>query len=152
MYMNRLKSFTILKVSIIVIIAVVVVVVAVIVLGNVVNQNGETQNSIIKENMSAILANAKAYYDRYGNYMNFKNDAWYISPAALVQSANGGIPLAHGFNTVTGSWCACSPLKATRSESGTFCIDSSKHKIATKTDCTARCASGADETDGSCQP
>lgn len=148
--MNTSKGFTIIELLVVVAI---IAVLAAIVLVNVTGYINQGKNAAIKGNLTTILTNAAVYYDQFGNYTLFGASVGYTGPAAAAAAANGNTVLTYGLNTTTNnSWCSCSVIKTTTTESGTFCVDSTGYKAVTATACTTRCTNGAGGTNGACQP
>lgn len=147
---NLSKGFTIIELLVVVAI---IAVLAAIVLVNVTGYINQSKNAAIKGNMATIATNAAVFYDTSANgYSGFSATEQYTAPAGAAATANGGTALTFGLNTTGNvSYCACSVLRTTNTESGTYCIDSSGYKGVSATACATRCTNGAGGTNGDCQ-
>jgi len=161
--MNKSKGFTIIELLVVVAI---IAVLAAIVLVNVTQYINQGKNAAIKGNLTTMLTNAAVYYDTNGHYADWLTSSGYTAPhdAANAANAGAGDTVVEGCNdadcadettTPPTAWCACSPIYATSTETGTFCVDSTGFKGVTATACGGvggRCLSGAGGTNGACQP
>lgn len=150
MTINKSKGFTIIELLVVVAI---IAVLAAIVLVNVTGYINQGKNAAIKGNLSTVLTNAAVWFDTNGSYAvgatsatSFLLSSGYTAPATAAESANGAVTLTSAYNVATPAsgtpataWCACSVIRATSAESGTFCVDSSGYKKVSATVCATRC-------------